>query len=230
MISLDKATVVRLKTHGENFEILVDPDLALEYKGGKEMNVEEMLAANSIFKDASAGDKASEDSILKVFETADLKEVADRILKKGELHLTTEQRKRMHDERKKQIVSLIARNAINPQTKTPHPPERIEKAMDEAKVAIDIQKSAKEQVEKAVKAIRPLLPIRFENVQMALKIPAVHTGKLYAILHEFGEIKKDSWQGNYQYCLIEMPAGLQDDFCNKINNLTRGEVEIKILR
>ena len=195
MISLDKATVVRLKTHGENFEILVDPDLALEYKEGKEMNVEEMLAANSIFKDASAGDKASEDSILKVFETADLKEVADRILKKGELHLTTEQRKRMHDERKKQIVSLIARNAINPQTKTPHPPERIEKAMDEAKVAIDIQKSAKEQVEKAVKAIRPLLPIRFENVQMALKIPAVHTGKLYAVLHEFGEIKKDSWQG-----------------------------------
>ena len=230
MIPLDKATVVRLKTHGENFEILVDPDLALEYKEGKEMDVSELLAANSIFKDAGAADKASDEAMLKVFGSTDLNDAVSKILKKGELHLTTEQKRRIFEERKKQIVNLIARNAVNPQTKMPHPPERIEKAMDEAKFSVDIQKSAKEQVDHAVKAIRPILPIRFENVQIALKIPANHSGKLYVILHEFGEVKKDTWVGNSQYCLIEMPAGLQDDFCNKVNNLTHGEVDIKILR
>ena len=230
MIPLDKATVVKLKTHGENFEILVDPDLALEYKEGKEIDVNELLAADKIFKDASAADAASDDSMLKVFETTDVREVAGKILKKGELHLTTEQKKRMLEERKKQVISIITRNAINPQTKTPHPPDRIESAMDEAKVSIDIQKSAKEQVDKVVKALRPLLPIKFENVQIAVKIPSEHSGKLYSVLHEFGEVKKDAWQGNCQYCLVEMPAGLQDDFCNKVNNLTHGEAEIKILR
>ena len=230
MIPLDKATVVRLKTHGENFEILVDPDLALEYKEGKETDVGELLAANSVFKDAGAADKASDESMLKVFGSIDLKEVVDKILKKGELHLTTEQKKRIFEERKKQIINIIARNAVNPQTKLPHPPERIETAMDEAKFSVDIQKNAKEQVDGAVKAIRPILPIRFENVRIALKIPGEHSGKLYSVLHEFGEVKKDTWQGNFQFCLVEMPAGLQDDFCNKINGLTHGDVEIKILR
>ncbi|ODS37646.1 rRNA metabolism protein [Candidatus Altiarchaeales archaeon WOR_SM1_SCG] len=230
MVSLDDAIVVKLKTHGENFEILVDPDLALEYKEGKEKSIDEILAVGKIFKDASAADSASDESMLKVFETTDVIEVAGKILKKGELHLTTEQRKQMLEERKKQIVNIIARNAINPQTKTPHPPDRIANAMDEAKVSIDIQKSAKEQVERVVKALRPLIPIKFDNVQIAVKIPAEHSGKLYATLHEFGEVKKDGWQGNFQFCLVEMPAGLQDDFCNKVNNLTRGEAEIKILR
>lgn len=230
MIPLDKAIVVKLKTHGENFEILVDPDLALEYKEGKEIDVDEILAADKIFKDASAADEAPGESMLKVFESTDVKEVAGKILEKGELHLTTEQKKRMLDERKKQIVNLIARNAMNPQTKTPHPPERIENAMNEAKVSVDIQKSAKEQVDKVVKALRPLLPIKFDNVRIAVKIPSEHSGKLYAVLHEFGEVKKDGWRGSFQFCLVEMPAGLQDDFCNKINNLTHGEAEVKILR
>ena len=86
------------------------------------------------------------------------------------------------------------------------------------------------KVDKVVKALRPLLPIKFDNVQIAVKIPSEHSGKLYAVLHEFGEVKKDAWQGNFQFCLVEMPAGLQDDFCNKINGLTHGDVEIKILR
>ena len=230
MVSLDDAIVVKLKTYGENFEILVDPDLALEYKEGREIDISEILAADKIFKDASAADTASDDSMLKVFESTDVSVVASKILKKGELHLTTEQKKRMLEERKKQIINIITKNAINPQTKTPHPPDRIESAMNEAKINVGIQKSAKEQVDKVVKALRPLLPIKFDNVQIAVKIPAEHSGKLYAVLHEFGEVKKDGWQGNFQFCLIEMPAGLQDDFCNKINNLTHGEAEIKILR
>lgn len=230
MVSLDDAIVVKLKTHGENFEILVDPDLALDYKEGKDVEISEILAVDKIFKDASAADEISDDSMSKVFESTDVGVVAGKILKKGDLHLTTEQKKRMLEERKKQIVNIIARNAVNPQTKTPHPPDRIENAMNEAKVNVDIQKSAKEQVDKVVKALRPLMPIKFENVQIAVKIPAEHSGKLYTVLHEFGEVKKDGWQGNFQFCLIEMPAGLQDDFCNKINNLTHGEAEVKILR
>lgn len=230
MVSLDDAIVVKLKTHGENFEILVDPDLALDYKEGKDVEISEILAVDKIFKDSSAADEASDDSMSKVFESTDVGVVAGKILKKGDLHLTTEQKKRMLEERKKQIINIIARNAVNPQTKTPHPPDRIENAMNEAKVSIDIQKSAKEQVDKVVKALRPLMPIKFENVQIAVKIPAEHSGKLYSVLHEFGEVKKDAWQGNFQFCLVEMPAGLQDDFCNKINNLTHGEAEVKILR
>ena len=132
MVSLDDAVIARLKTHGANFEVFVDPDLALAYKERGDLNLDEILAANNIFKDAKAGEKASEELMDKIFGTSDVHGVADKILKKGELHLTTDQRRKILDDRRKQIVNIIARNAINPQTNAPHPPARIEKAMSEA--------------------------------------------------------------------------------------------------
>lgn len=230
MVSLDNAVIVRLKTHGENFEIFVDPDLALRYKSGEKIDINQILAAEGIFKDAKAGDKASEESMKKIFGSNEIYNVADRILKKGELHLTVEQRRHLMKERKRQIISIIARNSINPQTKTPHPPSRIEKAIDEARVGIDMSKSAKEQVDNVVKAIRHILPIKFETLDMAVKIPAHYYGNCYKSLREFGDVKKEEWENGDLICLLKIPGGLQDEFYSKLNSLTHGEVKIKILR
>ncbi|MFH1788588.1 MAG: ribosome assembly factor SBDS [Candidatus Altiarchaeota archaeon] len=230
MVSLDDAVIARIKKHGHNFEIYVDPDLALSYKSGENVELTEVLAAENIFKDAGTTDKASEETILESFGSTDLKVVADVIIKKGELHLTTEQRKKISVERHKQVVDLIARNAINPQTKTPHPPTRIEAAMEEAKVRVVIDKPAKAQIEDIVRAINPILPIRFEKIQVALKIPAKYAAKLYSTLHEFGDMKKEEWIRDEQICIIEIPGGMQDELYKKMNSLTHGEIEIKVVR
>jgi len=230
MVSLDKAVIARLKTHGENFEIFVDPDLALDYKEGKKVDINELLAAREVFKDAKAGKRASEEVMNKILGTIQLNEVVDRIIKKGELHFTLEQRKRMIEEKRKKIVSIIARNAINPQTKTPHPPSRIEKAIEEAKISIDPFRSTKEQVDSVVKEIRPILPIKFETLELAVKIPANYAGNSYRILREFGEVKKEEWDKGDLLCLLEIPAGIQDEFYSRLNSLTHGDVKIKVLR
>lgn len=229
MVSLDDAVIVRLKTYGENFEIFVDPDLALAYRSGESVKLEGVLAVENIFKDANAGDKASEEVMGKIFGSSDVKIVADVILKKGELHLTTEQKRRMLEDRKKQIITIISQNAINPQTKSPHPPARIDKAMVEARVDVTISKSAKEQVDGVVRALQPILPIRFEKLNIAVNIPAAYTGKMYNVLREFGEVRKEEWVSGEQYCMLEIPAGLRDEFYSRLNNLTHGEVKIKVL-
>jgi len=191
MVSLDKAIIARLKTGGETFEIYVDPDLAIEYKKGTNVLLEDLLAVQEVFKDASTGKKASAESMVKAFGTSDLPTVVDRIIHKGEIHLTAEQRKKMIDEKRRQIITYISRNSINPQTKAPNPPARIEAAMEEARVQVDPFKSAKEQVETVVKEIRPILPIKFDTVQMAVKIPAAYANNSYRILREYGEVKKE---------------------------------------
>ena len=229
MISLEKAIVVRLKTFGENFEILVDPDQALAFREGANISLDNVLAAKDVFKDAKAGDRASDEVMKKIFKTDDHTTAITEILKKGELHLTTEQKKKMLDERRKQIVDAIARNAINPQTRAPHPAARIDKALDEAKFEVVVSKSAKEQVEKALKAITPLIPIRFEKIDLAIKVPAQYSGGLFNAVKEYGEIKKDEWVGGDQYLMIEIPGGLQDELFSRLNSLTHGEVKIKIL-
>ncbi len=48
MVDVDKAVRARLKSHGETFEILVDPMSA------REKSVEESLAAKYIYKDADS--------------------------------------------------------------------------------------------------------------------------------------------------------------------------------
>ncbi len=231
MVNVDEAVIARLETHGSRFEVLADPDLALELRKGTPINVSEVLAVETIFKDSKKGDMASEEHIKEIFGTNDPLEVAKTIIEKGDIQLTTEQRKKIQEDRKRQVITYIAKHGINPQTGAPHPPQRIEKAIDEARIHIDLFKAAEEQVPKILKKIRPLIPIRFEEKTIAVKIPAHHAGKAHIIVKNFGEVKKEEWQKDGSLIvLIELPAGSVDDFFNELNKLTKGQIESKIVK
>ncbi|MDD1661843.1 MAG: ribosome assembly factor SBDS, partial [Methanomicrobiales archaeon] len=112
MIPLDRAVVARLETHGERFEILVDPDLAVKIRHGEAVDIEDAVAAIFIFENASRAEKSSEESLQKVFQTTDFGTIARRIIEKGEIHLTAEQRKHLLAEKRGQVITYIARHAI----------------------------------------------------------------------------------------------------------------------
>lgn len=231
MVRLEDAVPARLKTHGATFEVLVDPDGALALRRGDSINIEEILAVEDIFENASRGDRSAEEDLIKAFATTDVAAIAEKIIKKGEISLTAEQRKQIIENKRRQVIEIIARNAINPQTKTPHPPGRIEQAMKEAKVNIDPSKSADELVNIAMKAIRPLIPIRFEEVEVAVKIPADYAPKAYGDIAAFGKVIRESWQNNGSWIgVVKIPAGMQTDFYSLINRLTKGEAETKLLK
>ncbi len=231
MVSLDDAVIARLDSHGERFEILVDPDLALAFKmDEKKPELADVLAVEDIFKDAHKGDRAPSDILNDVFGSTDIMEAAVQILQKGELQLTTEQRKRMQEEKRKQIVTLIHRNCINPVNKTPQPPQRIELAMEEVRANIDPFKSAETQMNDIIKALRPILPIRIEMAQIAVKAQGSHYGKLVGDIRSFGKVLKEEWSKSGEWiCLVEIPAGLQVEFFEMVNSRTHGDVETKLM-
>jgi ribosome maturation protein SDO1 len=230
MVTLEDAVIARLEYYGEHFEILVDPELAADFKRGKEIELDEILAVEEIFKDAKKGDKASEEAMLKAFNTTDITDAAAYIIKKGQVQLTAQQRKEMTEEKRKKIVATITREAINPQTKLPHPSRRIEIAMEEAKIHVDPFKSVDEQVTTVLKAIRTKIPIRFEKVKVAIRIPGDYTGKVYNIIPEFGKTTKEEWQQDGSWiAVVEIPGGMQDNFYKKLNEMTHGQVETKLL-
>jgi ribosome maturation protein SDO1 len=230
MVKLEDAVVARLSSHGTNFEVLVDPELALSLRMGESVDLRNLLASDKIFKDSRKGDVASEEMIRKVFGTTDVLKVAEQIVKRGEVQITTEQRRRMREQRLKQVVAMISRRAINPQTGLPHPPARIEAAISEAKVQIDEHKSAEEQLPKIVKALSPILPLKFETKRIAIKIPATYVGRAQRTVREFGTVKQEQWLNDGSWAaIVEIPAGVQGEFFDKLNDLTRGEVETKVL-
>jgi ribosome maturation protein SDO1 len=230
MIPLDLAVVARLESHGERFEVLVDPDIAIQIRQGEQIEIEEAVAALYIFENTSRGEKASDDALKKVFGTTDFETIARRIIQKGEIHLTAEQRRKLTEEKRRQVVAFISRNAINPQNKLPHPPRRIEMAMEEAHVNIDPFKHLDEQVKETVKAIRPILPIKFAEIRFAVKIPSDYAGKAYGEIQSATTVERDEWQKDGSWiCVLRIPAGIQEEFYSMINHLTKGEAEIKIL-
>ena len=230
MIPLDHAVVARLESFGEKFEILVDPHMAALVRQGQKVEIEDVVAALNVFGNASKATRASDETLMKVFHTTDFDTVARRIIEKGEIHLTADQRKQMVEEKRRQVITFIARNAVNPQTGHPHPPTRIEMAMEQARVNIDPFKHVDEQVKEVVKALRPLLPIRFEELRLAIKIPPDFAAKAYGDIAAASTMEKDEWLKDGSWvCVVRIPAGIQGDFYDLINKLSKGEGQVKIL-
>jgi ribosome maturation protein SDO1 len=232
-LDLSKAVVVKYETSGHHFEILVDPKLAWKYKEEKEdIDIREILLGYYLFEDALRGKKIDDEELLKeIFKTDDIFEIAEEILKEGELHITAEMRKEYTEKVRKQVIYFINRNCVNPKTNLPHPPARIERAMEEAKISIDPNMEIVEQAKQIVKKLAEIIPIRMERLTIAVKIPSEYTGKAYGIVSKYGTISKDEWQSDGSWiALIDIPVGLHAELNEQLKNLTKGKHEIKNIK
>ncbi|MFX1364716.1 MAG: ribosome assembly factor SBDS [Promethearchaeota archaeon] len=256
-IDLGGYIIGRIENSGRAFEMLMDPEKAWEakkiireeintrLKEGEEksrLTVEDLLndrkidlelifESFTVFEDLRRGKKATDGDMEAVFNTTEGMTIAAHILLDGEIHWTKAQREEEMQKKLKQIINIISKNAINPQNKKPHPYQRIEKAIEEANVKIDLMRNAEEQVEDVVKSIRAIIPIRIEQVEMAIKIPSAFTAKGYNIVAQYVQIKKEEWQSDGSWVsVVSLPAGLQMELIDKLNKLTHGRVQTKILK
>jgi ribosome maturation protein SDO1 len=232
MISLDEAVTARLESHGARFEVLVDPDAALEIKRDEfEGDLESVIAAEDVFENASRGDRPTESDLEDVFGTTEPLEIIPEVIKRGEIQITAEQRREMKEKKHRQLVNQIARNAVNPQMDdAPHPPDRIESALEDAGFDVDPMEPVENQVDDALDALRPVIPIRFDEVTVAVQVPADKAGSAQAKIREFGDLESEEWQSDGSWIgVLEFPAGLQNEFYDLVNEVTSGEAETQIV-
>jgi ribosome maturation protein SDO1 len=226
----EKYTVARLTKDNEHFEVLVKSQKALDYRNGKIAGITEVLAAETIFSDANKGTRVAEEQLRKAFGTTDALKIADAILKKGTLQLTTEQRRKMVEDKRKQIIDFISRQAVDPKSNLPHPPLRIENAMEQIHYPIDPYKPVEEQAKDIVKLLRPILPLKIEQISVGVHIPAEYSARAYGAIKTFGVIRREEWRSDGSwYGTVEMPAGSYASFLNKLGEATKGSGEAKIV-
>ncbi len=231
MVSLDDAVIARFKKGEERFEILVDPYLAADLLDGKEIDILKILVIDTIFNDSKKGTHASNESLQTIFGTNKVTEIATKIIKKGEIQLTTEQRKKMQNNKRNRIIETIAKNAMDPKTKAPHPRQRIELAMEQVGIHVDPFKPVNEQVKNIIDVLRPIIPISMEQVRISVKIPAEFIGRAYGETRNFGALEREEWQSDGSWVgIVRIAAGLQTKFYEKLNDLTKGNVSTKILK
>ena len=228
-MSSDSINIAKLKKGSDVFEIVIDPEKAVQARHDPALTAE-ALSFPKIFSDAKKGMQASEDRMKHWFKTTDPIEVAKIIIKEGSIQLTSEYRQKMLENKKKQIIELIHRNGVDPRTKAPHPITRIDAALQEAKVRIDEFKSADEQLKDILKKLQPIIPIKFVVKEIQVTMPAAHASKAYQTVRALGKIIKEAWNNDGSWTgVVEIPGGMEQEFYDKLNNITHGEIQAKVL-
>ena len=225
----DKVTVVRYSFSGDKFELLVKPDPAFDYKLGKISDISKILVSDEIYTDSNKGNRATNEKLNQVFKTQDSMKIAEIIMKKGELNLTTEQRKKMTSEKRKQLVTFIAKTYVDPRSHLPHPPLRIEQAMDDGRVTVDPFKNADEQVKDVVEKLRPIIPLKSENLILEISVPAQFVAQSYTVLKSTGTLKKEDWQPNCSLkAILEIPAAARPNVIDRLGSITKGTATVEV--
>jgi ribosome maturation protein SDO1 len=226
-----KLSVVRLSGGGEHFEILVHPDPALDFKFGRNVEISQIVAVDEVYSDANKGLRVPAEKLAKYFKTNDFLQIAEVILRKGDLNLTTEQRRRLVEEKRKQIVAAISRNYVDPRSGLPHPPMRVEQAMAEVRLTIDPFKDVSEQTKMVVDELRTILPLKSERIKMLIKVPAQYSSQSFGALKGVGEILKEEWGADGGLTVIvEIPAGVHSTLLDRLGSLSKGTAQASIIR
>jgi ribosome maturation protein SDO1 len=226
----EKYVIAKYEAKGHRFEVLVDPDKALQLREGKSISLDEVLVSDFIYKDARKGLKASPEAMKAVFGTDDPRKVALEIIKKGEIQLTAEQRKKLIEEKKAQILNLIAKNVVDPKTKLPIPIKRLELAMEQARVSIDPFKPAEQQLEEIIHQLARIIPIKVAKATAIVKLPAEASSRGLKVLQGMGTIKQTRWLSDGSLEVeVEIPAGMQQELIDRVNAITRGSGDVKII-
>lgn len=224
---MDTSDAITVQYRGDKqFEILVEPDLAKEAKlEGEDHEIQRMMFVQEIFTDA--GERASTDEIDKEFGTKQIMEAAEEIFQKGDMQLTTEQKAEMREEKWKQLVNMISRRVQNPKTGNPHPPERVENALEEAGFNINWDSNLEEKFEDAIDELRPIIPVSLDEKTVAIRIPNDKAGKAYDKLQQAAEVEEEQWGNDYFTARVTLPAGVLSELIDELQDMTSGETEMK---
>ncbi|MBS3065809.1 ribosome assembly factor SBDS [Candidatus Pacearchaeota archaeon] len=211
----------RAKVKGKHFEIEVDLDEALKVKSGKG-DITKALEFPRIFTDMKKGNVAKESDLVECFGTKEPYEIAKKIIISGEIQKTQEFRDSEKDAKIKRVIDILLKNAVD-QNGRPYTEERIKRAVEEAHYSFD-SRAPEQQLNDVVSKLQTIIPIKIETKRIKLTIPAQYTGQIYGLLKDYKESEEWLANGSLQ-AVLNIPAGMQLDFYDKLNSITHGAVQ-----
>lgn len=225
--------IARIKKKGKDFEILVDLDKALAFRKqrleGNPASLRDILALDTVYNDHKKGFKAPSSDLKDAFGTDNVFKISGEIINHGEIQLTQEYRDKMREQKMKQIIDFLARNCMDPRTSAPYTPQRIEQAIKQSGARID-DRDSEEQAMLILKDIEKIMPIKIAVKKIEITIGPEHVGKIYNIIKTFKKEKEDWLNDGSMRCIINLPAGMQLEFYDKLNSATQGTAITKEIK
>jgi len=164
---LTNVAVVRLRKHGQRFEIACFPNKVLSWRARVEKDLDEVLQSHTVYSNVSKGVLAKSKDLVKAFGTDDQTKICIevplvqsptpaircpihslllQILEKGELQVSGKEREAQLSSQFRDIATIVMEKTINPETRRPYTITMIERLMHEIHFAVDPNLTSKEQV------------------------------------------------------------------------------------
>jgi len=221
-------TVAKLRSGKLFFETMVDLDSAMKLRRGGEISISEVIRDNAVYTNLGKGMKAGSAELMQAFGTSEFEKVVEHIVKKGIIEVSQDFRDEALENRRKQVVDFLVRNAIDARTGRPFTSETIGNALKDAGSRIE-NKNIEQQIPGIVDSIKAILPIKIETKKLKVTIPAMHTGKAYGVVTEYKE--KEEWLSNGDLQItLNIPVGIQMEFYDKLNGVTHGSAITEEIR
>jgi ribosome maturation protein SDO1 len=220
---MSEPAIAKLEIKGRRFEILVDPEEAVKIKFEGKGDIRKALVVEEIFKDARKGDVAGD--LDKYFGTDDVYKIAERIIKEGEVPISSEYRKKQVEQLKKRIIDEISREAIDANTNAPIPPTRIELAIEQIKFNFDINKREEDLKKELIDRLRKVLPLKIGVEKYRISFAAQYANQLITTSKKLGNVLKID-QGEPMSLEIEISMGKVNELINKIKAITNNSATI----
>lgn len=211
----------RIKIKGKHYEILVDLDEALKFKS-ENGDIISVVKSTKVYYDLKKGTAASNSDLIDAFGILDFYEICKKIIISGEIQKTQEFRESEREAKVKQVINLIIRNTVD-QNGHPYTENRLKRAIEEIHYSFD-NRSAEQQMPLLVEKLKVVIPIKIETKRIKIIIPPRYTGNVYGLLKDYKE--SEEWLANGSLSVIlNIPAGMQIDFYEKLNNITHGAIQ-----
>ena len=222
-------TIARFKRGSKRFEVLVDPDKALEYKLGRRKDFEGILVYDEVYSDSNKGLRAAKSDLMEVFGTTDVNIIAEKIVREGDLQIKAEQRRKLIEEKKRQIIDYISKYCVDARTNLPIPPMRLENALEESSLKIDPFRSVDEQIKEIISKLSEVIPIKQQITILNIRIPPTYVGKAYGYIKNASNIIQEDWLNDGSLsAVVSIPSGLKVEFIERLGRITGGTAYIEV--
>eukprot|EP01135_Chromosphaera_perkinsii_P001973 Nk52_evm20s215 gene=Nk52_evmTU20s215 len=220
--------IVKFKSGKLHFEVLCNPGVVLKWRKDDTIPWDTVLFSDTIFKNYHAGEKANHEDLKTAFDTTDVVECLKKICSKGVVNESQGERKEKVDKRRKEIVNYLHKYFINPKTSTPHPVERIQLALEEAKIKIDAEESVERQANTILKKLVSIIPMKKCEMEATLSVNHKNAGSVTGIIHKYAQIRGEKWGANGCEWELSLVPGDYDGFFAELTRAAKGEFEFNV--
>lgn len=218
--------LVRLKRGKKTFEVLVNEGTVPKYRDGK-LKLNDVVVTPTIFINMSKGEKASADLLNSAFETDDVTAVIDTILRTGDAQESAGERKDKMDAKRREVITTIQKNYVSPEG-LPLPLMRIENALEQIRVRIDLERDAEHQVEAMAPKLMAVLPMKrakadFEGI---VTVPVHMAGQVASVVRKHARVQRETYGVKAKF---EVEVFNYDLLLSELTKATNGDFEFEVV-